>query len=725
MARWFRAVVNLGWPALQSGARKRKVFVFATAAAVVAVVGLVAWLEFRIGGDTVTIAVDDIGEFIAAFIAAAACGVAARQASGRQRLGWALLAISAGAWGAGQVVWSVYEIGTGNVPYPSAADVGFLAAIPLGAAGILAFFSTPRGTSTRLRLWLDGAIVLIALIFVSWTLGLKTVYEDVGLRLPERIINIAYPVGDIIIGTILILAIRRARNEVHGRLLLLLGGLAANSLADSAYAYLTATGHYGAIGSVLDAGWVMGYLMIGLAALWPSGVGPKVADERPIDMWQLALPWLAILGAGLSGIILAVTGHPLDVFLTLLLSTLAVLVMVSQVYAHSESLALLITSRVYAATLNDIILYAPLGVVRIGLEMRIIQANPRFAELLRLPESEFVGVTLASLLPPDEGAEVGYQFRALSDGTVTSAESETEAVRGDGTRMWLHWSSTVVRNADGEVDYFIAMFKDTTARHQAEVAAVANINVLERLNRLKTEFLTMVRHEFRTALVGIEGFSELMRDADWLDVTTVKGFASDIYNDAHRLDGMLGRMLDLDRLDSDKVEIQLVPIDLGAAVTEAVRACEAADTKHRVRLDLDPDLPLVLGEAGKLAALLRILLDNAITYSPQGGEIVISSRTEPGQVVVSVTDHGVGMPTDFDDQLFARYQGNADNPTTRVMGTGLGLPMARQIVEMHGGRIWFESEPGVGSAFHFSVPMRSSVAPPREARVTAAAALPV
>jgi len=713
--------VNLGWPVLQSGARERKVFAYAAAAALVAVVGFVAWLEFRIGGDAVTIAVNDIGEFMAAFLAAAGCGLAARQTSGRQRLGWTLLSASAATWGAGQVVWSVYEVGIGTVPYPSAADAGFLGAIPLAAAGILAFFSTPRGTSTRLRLWLDGAIVFLALVFVSWTLGLKTVYEDAGHPPLERIIiNMAYPVGDILIGALLVLAIRRARNEVHGRLLLLLGGLAANSLADSAYAYLTATGNYGAIGSVLDAGWVIGYLMIGLAALWPASAAAKVAEERPIDMWQLALPWLAILAAGLSGMILAVSGHPLDVFLTFLLSTIAVLVMVSQVYAHSESLALLIKARVDAATLNDIILYAPLGVVRIGLDMRILQANPRFAELLRMPEREFVGVALASFLPPGDGAEVAYQFRSLSDGTVTSIESETEAVRGDGTGMWLHWSATEVRNADGEVDYFIAMFKDTTARHQAEVAAVANINVLERLNRLKSEFLTMVRHEFRTALVGIEGFSELMRDAEWLDVATFKGFASDIYNDAHRLDGMLSKMLDLDRLEADKVEIHLVPIDLHAAVGEAVaRASAPPDTKHRFRLDLDPDLPLVLGDAGKIAWLLRIILDNAIKYSPLGGEIVVSSHTEPGQVVVSVKDHGVGMPPDFDDQLFARYQWNADNPTTKVMGTGLGLPMARQIVEMHGGRIWFESMAGVGSEFYFSVPMQTNPAGPRQKRAEA------
>jgi PAS domain S-box-containing protein len=718
--------LNLERPALQSGARERMVFIYAAAAAAAFVLAFVAWVELRIGGDSVTIAFDDIAEFMAAFLAAAACGWAARRTSGRQRLGWTLLAASAATWGAGQVIWSVYEIGTGTVPYPSVADAGFLGAIPLAAAGIVAFFSTPRGTSTRLRLWLDGAIVFLALIFVSWTLGLRIVYEDDGLPALVRTINMAYPVGDILIGTILVLAIRRAKSEAHGRLLLLLGGLAANSLADSAFAYLNATGNYGGIGSVLDVGWVGGYLMIGLAALWPAGAGARVADDRPIDIWQLALPWLALLGVGLSAILLGVLGHPLDIFLTLLVGALAILVMVSQIYAHSESLSLLIQSRRDAATLNDIILYAPLGVVRIGLDMKIIQTNPRFAELLRRPEREIVGALLASHLPPEEVDQTADQFRSLSDGSVNSTESETEAVRGDGTHMWLHWSATAVRNVDGEVDYFIAMFKDTTARHQAEVAAVANINVLERLNRLKSEFLTMVRHEFRTALVGIEGFSELMRDADWLDVVTVKGFASDIYNDAHRLDGMLGKMLDLDRLEAEKVEIRLVPIDLGSSARLAVALAMVSDTKVLVRLDLEPDLPQILGDATKLAWLFRILLDNAVKYSPQGGEIVLSARTEPGQVVVSVKDMGVGMPPDFDDQLFARYQWSADNPTTKVMGTGLGLPMARQIVEMHGGRIWFETAPGAGSEFFFTMPLPTDGAGSHRKRAeTVAIAVPV
>jgi PAS domain S-box-containing protein len=706
-------------PQARREATDKKVFLWAAAATVVLVVGFIAWMYFTLGGQAVTIGVDDIGEAVAGFIATACCGLAAWRNSGKQRLGWALLSASAATWSTGEVVWSVYEVGLHiEVPYPSAADIGFLSAIPLAAAGILCFFSTPRGTSTRLRLWLDGAIVFLALFFVAWTLGLKTVYADTQDPLFEKIIDLAYPVSDAVIGTILVLAIRRARDESHGRLLLLLGGLAANSIADSAFSFLTATGAYGPNGSLLDTGWVAGYLMIGLAALWPAAPARKVEEvgkDLPIDTWQLALPWVAILVAGATAVVLGLTGNEIGPVRTVIVGAIAILVMVSQVYAHNESMSLLVKSRLSAATLNDIISFAPLGVVRIGVDLTIIQANPRFAYQLRRPLLEMSGATLTSYLPPEEAERAAAQFRALSGGSAGAVDTETEAIRGDGTTMWLHWSATAVRKADGEVDYFIAMFNDTTARHEAEVAAVANLNVLERLNRLKSEFLTMVRHEFRTALVGIQGFSELMRDSEHLDGPTINAFADDIYNDAHRLDQLLDRMLDLDH--ADRVEIHHVPIDLGAALVEAVTRAGAAGTSKQITTELDADLPPVDGDAVQLAQLLGILLDNAIKYSPHGGEIEVSGTAEPGQVVITVKDHGDGMPADFDDQLFARYQWSANNPTTKVMGTGLGLPMARQIVEMHGGRIWFESIVGVGSAFHFSLPLHSNGATPNRVRV--------
>ena len=283
----------------------------AAVATVAVVLGFVAWIELQVGGERATIAVDDIGEAVAAFAAALCCGWAAMRNGGRQRIGWGLLAASAATWAAGEVVWSVYEVGLGvEVPFPSAADAGFLGAIPLAAVGILAFFTTPRGTSTRFRLWLDGAIVFTALLFVGWVAGLDVVYEAPDTSALDRAIQMAYPISDILIGTIVVLAIRRATGEAQGRLLLLLGGLGANALADSAFAYLNAQGAYGPIGSVLDAGWVAGYLMIGLAAFWPGSVKRRAVDDTPIDVWQLALPWVAILAAGL---IVTNSPHPCNV----------------------------------------------------------------------------------------------------------------------------------------------------------------------------------------------------------------------------------------------------------------------------------------------------------------------------------------------------------------------------------------------------------------------------
>ncbi|TAN33881.1 PAS domain S-box protein [bacterium] len=684
-----------------------RAFGVAAPLAAVAAVAFVLWLVFRIGGDTTTIAVDDIGEAVAALVAALACGLAARRSAGRLRLAWTLLAASAASWGAGEVVWSVNEVGLGvALPYPSVADAGFLAAVPIAVAGVLAFSTAPRGTSTSWRVWLDGTIIAVSLLFVGWALGLNQVYADTEDPFVERVIDLAYPVGDILIGTVLILAIRRASNQQQGRMLLLLGGLAANSLADSAFAYLTATGNYGAIGSVLDAGWVIGYLMIALAALWPSG-RVDVTERAPIDLWQLALPWMAVLAAGLSAMIMALSGRPFDAFLSVLAGILAVVLMISQVLAHKDSLSMLIKSRLSESTLAEVISHAPVGVVRVGPDMRIIGANPRFGAFLGNAGAAQAGVSLADHFSGDEAAAVKAKFQSLSSGAEEAVEGDSEAVRQDGTRVWLHWSATAVRKAGGGTDYFIAMFDDTTARHRAEAAAAANLTTLERLNQVKTEFLETTRHEFRSALVGIQGFSELIRDVEHLNVDEVKEFAADIYTGARDLDQMINEMLELDRAETSGAILHIGPMDLNAAVGEVVARIRTAVERPIIDIDLDPNLPAVLGDAEKVSEVLQTLLGNAIKYSPEGERILISSRLKDREALVTVKDQGMGPRADFDNRLFGQDDLYANSPIRKVVGTGLGLAIARQVVELHGGRIWVDRNDGVGSDFHFTLPVHS------------------
>ncbi|HEY7807417.1 MAG TPA: hypothetical protein VIC34_09480, partial [Croceibacterium sp.] len=154
---------------------------FAILAAAVALISVLYALNIRtvfFGQHAVT-AIDDIGEAVAAALASAACVWAARRARGRDRLGWALMGTSAALWAAGEVVWSIYEVGMGvPVPYPSLADAGFLSAVPFAIAGIRAFWGDARGTSARWRVWFDGLIVGIALTATAWGFGLRAVWDS-------------------------------------------------------------------------------------------------------------------------------------------------------------------------------------------------------------------------------------------------------------------------------------------------------------------------------------------------------------------------------------------------------------------------------------------------------------------------------------------------------------------------------------------------------------------
>ncbi len=696
------------------GLRGWRVFTIAATAAAVTAVAFVAWTALRIGGDQVTIAVDDIGEAVAAMAAAVSCGFAAYRNSARTRLAWALFAASAASWGVGEVVWSVYEVGLGvSVPFPSAADAGFLLAIPLGVAGVFAFTSAPSRLTTRGEALLAGAIVALSLVFVAWSLGLRAVYDSSSATPAAQLIGLAYPVGDIVTITVLVLALRRARKAERGCMLLLLGGLAASAFANSTFAYLTANGSYEAIGSLLDAGWVVGYLLIALAPLWPATDKETTVAEGPIELWQLALPWVAVLAAAITAIRLASTDHALDQFLTVLAGCIGLLLVGSQVLSHRDSRSFLLKSQRMenqlarrSSLLEGIITHAPLGIARVGPNMKIIDVNPRMAVLMHLDAKEVIETPVARYLHPDEFARVADLFRPLWNGDVDTIESDSNMVRADKTTVWLHWSATTVRNAAGRVEYFLAMYEDTDAEHAANEAAIAHLAGIERLNELKSEFITLVSHEFRTGLVGIQGFSEMIRDSD-LPADEVKGYAGEINKDAERLNRMINDMLDLDRIESGRLTLRIEPVDVNAALHGAVERAHASSEHHEFTTDFDPTEPIVHCDADRLTQIISNLMTNAIKYSPDGGVIAVASRVKDGLVEVSVRDHGVGIAPEFAKRLFSRYE-RYEKTSGKVIGTGLGLAIARQIVEMQGGRIWVDTTVGAGSEFHFTLPLQAA-----------------
>jgi signal transduction histidine kinase len=255
---------------------------------------------------------------------------------------------------------------------------------------------------------------------------------------------------------------------------------------------------------------------------------------------------------------------------------------------------------------------------------------------------------------------------------------------------------------------------------EAENTAMANLAVLERLNKLKSEFLTRISHQFRTALVGIQGFSEVIKESDELDLEEVKSFANDIYNDAERLDRAFGQMVELDRMEAGGAILKFSKVELNEVIESSVESVRRLDRKHTITTTLDPTVRSVTCDRERVSQVLAILVGNAVKYSPEASEVAVTSAADGDSVTVSVKDHGPGMPADFDDGLFVGYKrpgAGAGNGLNRGSSTGLGLPIARQIVEMHGGRIWFETATGQGSEFHFSLPL--TLRPSRQPKAVA------
>jgi signal transduction histidine kinase len=239
--------------------------------------------------------------------------------------------------------------------------------------------------------------------------------------------------------------------------------------------------------------------------------------------------------------------------------------------------------------------------------------------------------------------------------------------------------------------------------HEKALRALREANEqLEHMNKIKSDFVSVVSHEFRSALTTIQGFSEMMYQED-LSISEMKEFAVDIHQDAKRLSRMISDMLDLERMEAGSIRLNCNWLDLNAVIMEVTSRMRETAPQHRVRLHLANALPVLMGDVDKLTQVVENLLSNAVKYSVEGSEIVITSSVESGRVHVCVQDSGIGIPAEAIDRIFERYERVEMGTRHTVTGTGLGLSIVRQIVQMHGGQVWAESVLGEGSLFHFTL----------------------
>ena len=243
---------------------------------------------------------------------------------------------------------------------------------------------------------------------------------------------------------------------------------------------------------------------------------------------------------------------------------------------------------------------------------------------------------------------------------------------------------------------------------------------LSRANRLKSEFLANMSHELRTPLNAIIGYSQLMLDG--IDGALTEQQIADLKRvtaAGSTLLGLINGLLDIAKIEAGRMEIGQERIDIAAAVTKVADLVRPSAEAKKVELvtEIPPGLPRALGDPPRFDQILTNLLANAVKFTARGS-VTVHARAYGGELVVSVTDTGIGIAPEAQGYVFDEFRQEDASTTRQYGGTGLGLAIAKKLVELQGGRIWVESAPGVGSTFSFTLPSAPDLAAPLPAHVT-------
>ena len=231
---------------------------------------------------------------------------------------------------------------------------------------------------------------------------------------------------------------------------------------------------------------------------------------------------------------------------------------------------------------------------------------------------------------------------------------------------------------------------------------------LEEISRHKSEFLANMSHELRTPLNAILGFTQVLRERMFGDINEKQEeYLDDILSSGHHLLSLINDVLDLSKVEAGQVELVMAPFSLREALERGVVVVreQAINDEVSVAIEADPDADIVDGDERRIQQVIFNLLSNAVKFTPAGGAVDVATARVNGEVKVSVTDTGPGIAPEDHERLFDEFQ-QTDAGIEQREGTGLGLALSRRLVELHGGRIWVESDLGRGSTFVFTLPAR-------------------
>jgi signal transduction histidine kinase len=235
---------------------------------------------------------------------------------------------------------------------------------------------------------------------------------------------------------------------------------------------------------------------------------------------------------------------------------------------------------------------------------------------------------------------------------------------------------------------------------------VQETRALDEANRLKGELLSILAHEMRTPLTSIKGYSTalLLQEASF-DLEAQREFLEIIDGECDTLESLVHDLLESSIIDAGLLKLEPQPVLLPRLTEETIDEIAHRTDDHRFMVDFPENFPIVDADPDRIRQVLRNLLDNAVKYSPDGGLVITRGECTEGEIVVSVADQGVGISPEHLNRLFDKFFRVDSGLGHHVVGSGLGLPISRTIVEAHGGRIWAESKVGQGSTFYFTLPL--------------------
>lgn len=324
-----------------------------------------------------------------------------------------------------------------------------------------------------------------------------------------------------------------------------------------------------------------------------------------------------------------------------------------------------------------------------------VQWSEGMHELVGVGPLEFEGTLddhLAVVDPPYRG-----ELRHQLDQALTGGEVEVEVLvrRPDGDVRWICYQGAQVQGPDGRVLGLRGIAQDLTERHAA-------ISALLEADQLKDEFLATVSHELRTPLTVILGFSEhLMEGVE----ERIRPYVRALDRNAHQMHQMVERLLDFSRLQSGRIVFEPRMARLRPLVEEAISTVDPLlrDAGVEVKVEVDSELGAWVDPEGFNRVLVN-LLTNAVKFSEDGGPVIVTAQADNDHVAVSVADQGIGIPPEHHDSIFERFVQLAETPPPGGRGAGVGLSIVARYVDLHGGRVWVDSEVGRGSTFTFTVP---------------------